>query len=93
MEIKIIGIIIPILAGLCMFILRHLYSMIQGIRDDMDKLDHRIRVAVTESEVRQILADKLLPIDIKTAYIGDDVIEIKHSLDTILNKYLMKEKM
>ena len=83
MEIKILGIVIPILVGLCMFIVRNTYKR-------LDNMDTRLRTAVTEPEVRQILADKLLPIDIKTAYIGDDVIEIKHSLDTILNRYLMK---
>lgn len=93
MELKIIGIVIPILVGLCMFVLRHIYQEINSIREDIIKLDHRVRLAVTELEVRQILADKLLPIDIKSSYISDDVIEIKHSLDTILNKYLMKEKM
>ena len=90
MELKILGIVIPILVGMCMFVLRHTYKMIQELQEDVDRLDARLRCAVTEPEVRQILADKLLPIDIKTAYISDDVIEIKHSLDTILNKYLMK---
>ena len=101
MELKILSILIPILVGLGMFVLRHIYKDIADIRNNditeirnnVVKLDNRLRLAVTEPEVRQILADKLLPIDIKSSYISDDVIEIKHSLDTILNKYLMKEKV
>ena len=90
MEIKILGIVSPILFGLLMFIIRHMYKLISDLKIELKRLDHRMREGVTEPEVRQILADKLLPIDIKTSYISDDIIEMKHNLDKFLDKYIMK---
>ena len=90
MEIKILGIVSPILFGLFMFIIRHMYKLISDLKIELKRLDHRMREGVTEPEVRQILADKLLPIDIKTSYISDDIIEMKHNLDKFLDKYIMK---
>ena len=79
MEIKILGIVSPILFGLFMFIIRHMYKLISDLKIELKRLDHRMR-----------LADKLLPIDIKTSYISDDIIEMKHNLDKFLDKYIMK---
>ena len=90
MELKLLGIVTPILFGLLMFIIRHMYKLISDLKIDLKRLDHRMREGVTEPEVRQILADKLLPIDIKTSYISDDIIEMRHNLAKFLDKYIMK---
>lgn len=66
--------IIPLGAGLVMFLIKNIYAKLLD-------LDVRIRNAITEREVRQIVNDKIDPI-------RNDINDIRMKLDKLLDLYI-----
>ena len=70
----VISILIPLVGGLIMFTFRHLYNKI-------NHLDERLRKGLSQTEVRQLVEDKVTPI-------RDDIKEIKIQVDRLVDLYL-----
>ena len=83
MEYKIIEGLLSILCIVGMFLIKLIFKWHKD-------LDERLHQALTKEEVHNLIDDKLIPLNIKTQYISDNVLEVKKDLDVILTKYFMK---
>jgi septation ring formation regulator EzrA len=69
-------IILPLLSGLGSFLLKNMY-------DRIDMLEKRLRDTMTEQEVRQLLGDKIDPVQ-------DNIKEIKEKIDKLYDFMMNK---
>jgi flagellar motor component MotA len=76
MFITIASIVIPILAGIGAFFVRSIMSRIEKLEQDLNSV-------VTETQVRQMLSDKLDPVK-------EDMTEIKDSIKRLFELYFKR---
>ncbi len=54
------------------------------------RLEQRMDEVISEPRIRQLVDDKLATFDVRIASIKEDVIEINHKLDKLLDLYFKK---